>query len=351
MLPRRTPRRTPQPPHDPIFFEPGVSADGFYPRRIANMAGPERRALAKLLHEAEKSQSHALLLLKDEHTLVERYFDEKVEPVELMSITKSIVSLAIGFLLAGKNIPSLDTPLSFWYPHWSQDGRSQITLRHILTHTSGLEDNQTALASEYEGDSLKCASESRLMEEPGSRFVYNNMATQLLAGVVEKASGKPLDSYVKEKLFDPLGISDWSWKKDRVGTPQAAYGLSLHGRDLTRIGLLMLKKGRWNNASLLPAEWIRQSTSPGSEITPFYGLLWWLRHENDERPSPTNQLRSRSSFYADGWLGQKLIIYPAWNLVALRLHKVTGEGKEEEQRQCSFPTFYSWVEKLYPEGF
>jgi CubicO group peptidase (beta-lactamase class C family) len=342
IVPERTPKPSSRSANDLLLFEPGVSASGFYPR--VSLKRPKRTALAKLLQESEKSQSHALILVKDDHTLIERYFNQEIKPIELMSITKSIVSLAFGFLLADGKIPSLDTSLSSWYSNWSQDLRSRITLRHVMTHTSGLEDNQTALMSHYQGDSLKCASESKIVDEPGTRFFYNNMATQLLAGVVDQVSGKPLDRFVKEKLFDPLEISDWSWKKDMVGTPQAAYGLSLHARDLTRIGLLMLKDGRWNNTPLLSVEWIRQSTSPGSENTPFYGLLWWLRYDNSGIQPSSTQLQRPSSFYADGWLGQHLIIYPAKGLVATRLHRMTGEGREEEHRQYSFPSFFERVE-------
>jgi CubicO group peptidase (beta-lactamase class C family) len=382
-----------------ILFESKLLTDNPFLRGDAHQLGFKRSTLVELLYEAKRTQSDALIIIKDNYVIAERYFNQHSGLIELMSITKSIVSLAVGFLITEGKILSVDTPLGVWYPEWREGLKSKVTLRHILTHTSGLECIQVSTIEDH----LKVARESRIVEEPGTHFAYNNYAVQLLAGVISSASGVPLDIYIKEKLFEPLKISNWLWKKDRAGNALAFSGLSLNAHDLARIGLLMLNEGKWDRKMLLTSEWIRQSTSPGQEITPFYGFLWWLRprtqsyiqtqerlqtlqkngfpeavklrtlldrqfaqlaaywneakailnageyasllkYYNNGISPVVIRLNHPDGFYADGWLGQRLVIYRAWNLVTVRLHCATAGGGEEEHQRTNFPSFLEKVE-------
>jgi CubicO group peptidase (beta-lactamase class C family) len=320
-----------------MLFEPDMHAEGFVPRGDAYQLGLAPSALDDLLRDAEFTESEALIIVKGGRVVVERYFGHNNGLVELMSLTKSIVSLIIGCLIAEGTICSVDVPLFTWYPEWREGLKSEVTLRHILTHTSGLEHSViTATMAAQAANRVEYTRALRVVKKPGSEFSYNNEATQLLSGIVNIAAGMPLDVYVKKKLFDPLGISIWSWEKDRAGNVQASYGLSLSARDVARIGLLVLNEGRWNRETLVPADWIRQSTSPGHAITQFYGFLWYLRSG-----SPSNRAHG---FYGNGWLGQHLIIYPEWDLVAVRLHRVMAGGGEVENERYGFASFFDRIE-------
>jgi CubicO group peptidase (beta-lactamase class C family) len=298
----------------PELFDPDVPDAGCCPRAEPL---PERLdALIDLVREAEVSQSDALIVWEKGHLLAERYFGQSTGTVELMSITKSIVSLALGILIDEGKIPSVDISLSQYYAEWRNGPCSNITLRHVLTHSSGLQHNESAAQLEAQDDRTLYALGRPLVQAPGSCVSYNNEAVQLLPRIVEMVSGCPIDKYVKKKILDPLGIVQWSWKKDKAGVPQAYSGLSLRAWDLLRIGRWLLQPG--GGLSLLG--WI--APTPGT------GYLWWVRSE---------------TFYAQGWLGQYLVVRPDRQRVAVRLHRVRQSGGPAENAQYGFPTF---IEKL-----
>jgi CubicO group peptidase (beta-lactamase class C family) len=239
--------------------------------------GLDAAALDELVGEAERTKSDALLVIVDSKVVVERYFGKPRSPIETMSATKSVVSMAIGRLIADGKIASVDVPLSTFFPDWRQGRRAKVTLKHVLTHTSGLEHGKGAGNLNKQKDRLAFVRKSAIVEEPGEKFSYNNEATQLLAGVVKVASGKPLDIYVAETIFAPLGIVEWQWATDKAGNVQAFYGLALHAQDLAKLGQLMLDKGQYGEVRILPESWVASSST---EAVPRsgHGLLWWLRY-------------------------------------------------------------------------
>jgi CubicO group peptidase (beta-lactamase class C family) len=130
---------------------------------------------------------------------------------------------------------------------------------------------------------------SRSRKKPGEVWNYNSGATALLAAILHKASGKPLDALAKEELFDPLGIADVEWARYPNGDPVAGWGLRLRPRDIAKIGRLVLAHGAWAGRQIVPAAWIEQSLTPqiSGPGAIFYGFQWWLgrslveRHEID----------------------------------------------------------------------
>ncbi len=264
-------------PSQVVLFDGDLPVDADTPRGNPQEAGLDEQALADVVREAERTQSDSVLVLVDGKVIVERYFGKPVGPIETMSATKSVVSMAIGKLIADGKIASVDVPLSTFFPDWKKGAKAKVTLKHVLTHTSGLEHGKGAGNLNKQKDRLEFARKSAIVEEPGAKFSYNNEATQLLAGVVKAASGKPLDAYVAETIFAPLGIVDFQWAKDGAGNVQAFYGLSLRARDLAKLGRVMLDKGRYQDKVVLPEAWVSVSTEeavPGSG----HGLLWWLRY-------------------------------------------------------------------------
>jgi CubicO group peptidase (beta-lactamase class C family) len=146
-----------------------------------------------------------------------------------------VVSLAVGLLLDEGRIKSLDQPVSDFYPEWRQGAKRRITIRHLLTHTSGLQNAQHTSEEIYpSGDFVQLALAAELTSEPGTAGAYNNKAVNLLAGVVEQASGQKLDAYLRERLFTPLGIVAFEWSRDDAGNPHAMSGLQIRPRDFAR---------------------------------------------------------------------------------------------------------------------
>ena len=236
-------------------------------------------ALQRILDGGRDSHSDAVLVLKDGRELGHHYRGGTPPgPIELMSATKSIVALGIGQLIGQGRIKSLDQPVADFYPEWRQGRKRDITVRMLLSHTSGLQNVPMAPVEIYPApDAVQLALAVELDHAPGEGFSYNNKATNLLAGIIGKASGKPMDVFFREGLFAELGVVPGPWEKDRAGNPYAMAGLPLTAADAAKIGHLVLERGNWHGKQLVPADYIDAMLSPGQALDPSSGLLWWLR--------------------------------------------------------------------------
>ncbi len=233
-------------------------------------------ALATLRSHAEAAHSDALLVQRNGQTLLDIHSAAAAQPIELMSATKSVVALAIGLLLDSGELTSLDQPVSTIYPEWAQGRKRDITVRMLLNHTSGMQNVPNA-GVELEGapDLVKLALAAELSTEPGTAFSYNNKATNLLSGIVERASGMSIEKVVAERLFKPLGISTYIWRKDEAGTPIGMAGLALSAADMAKLGRLLLDKGVAPDGRRLLGEAFVAELVAESARSKDVGLLWW----------------------------------------------------------------------------
>ena len=235
------------------------------------------KALETIRTKAAESHSDAVLVYKDDKPILEWYAGNKTPgPIELMSCTKSIVSVAIGRLIDTGKIKSLDQPVSDFYPEWKQGKKKLITIRHLLNHTSGLQNLPNTTIEIYPSpDFVKLALAAELSDDPGSKFSYNNKAVNLLAGITRLACGQRLDEYCRDELFRPMGITEYDWILDRAGNPHCMAGLKLTAKDFAKFGQLVLDKGAWNGTRIVSEKWIEDSLAPGQSLAPTCGLLWW----------------------------------------------------------------------------
>jgi CubicO group peptidase (beta-lactamase class C family) len=256
----------------------GTSADDVvFPRGTAGELGIDPAALEKLRKRAQEADSDAVVIIKDGRLVADWDFGQKRGPIEAMSATKSIVNLAIGRLIDTGKIKSLDQPVSDFYPEWKQGRKKLITLRHLLNHTSGLQNVPITSFEIYPSpDFVKLALAAEVSDEPGSKFAYNNKAVNLLAGIVERASGMRMDLYLAKEIFEPLGIKDFHWTLDRAGNPHGMSGLEIRALDFAKIGQMLLDEGTWKGKPILSKDWIGKSVEPSQSLEPTCGLLWWL---------------------------------------------------------------------------
>lgn len=296
-------------------------------------------ALSKWLDGFPQSNVHSVIVARRGALVFERYFtgDDEVwgRPVgvvehgpavkhDLRSVTKSITGLLVGIALDRKLIASIDEPVFTFFPEHADlrtPQKDRILLRHLLTMSAGLAWNENIPYSNPANSERRMTDapnpyryilEQRLADRPGAQFNYSGGATQLLAGIVQKAAGKPLEEFAREALFAPLGITDVTWVKMPNGDVSAASGLRLTPRDLAKLGQLMLARGEWNGRRVAPADWIAQSTTPQIEAIDFlfYGHQWWLGRSMIER----RELPWTAGF---GLGGQRLFIVPGLDLVVV----------------------------------
>lgn len=237
--------------------------------------------LNAILKKAEETHSEAIIIYKDNQLVVEKYFGngQADKKIESMSCTKSIVGLAVACMLTDKLIPSLDIPISNYYPEWKQGQKKLITIRQMVNMTSGMQNNPNASVEIYpSNDFVQLALTAELSKKPGESWEYNNKSLNLMAGVIQKITGKRMDDYIGERLFKPLQISDYSWTLDNAGNPHVMSGCQIKPKDLVKLGLLLLNKGNYNNSTIIAEEYIDEVIKPSVQF-PGYGMLWWLDYE------------------------------------------------------------------------
>ncbi len=235
------------------------------------------KTLDVLRKRAAESHSDSVIVFKNDELVLEWYADKMPPgPIDLMSCTKSIVNLAIGHLVDAGRIKSLDQPVHEFYPEWKQGQKKLITIKHLLNHTSGLQNFPNTSVEIYPSpDFVKLALAAEVVDAPGSKFSYNNKAVNLLAGIARIASGRRLDEYCSDELFRPMGITDFGWTLDKAGNPHCMSGLRLKAIDFAKFGQLILNKGLWKGTRLISEKWIEDSIAQGQPHQPICGLLWW----------------------------------------------------------------------------
>lgn len=244
----------------------------------------------------------------------------------LQSVTKSITSILLGIALdlnEDYNINTSVIPLFKDYDITSLDkGKNDIKIKDLLTMRSGLKWNEESEYTDLTNDCIRMESSNEWINFvlnkpmdtiPGTRFVYNSGASVLLGKIVRIISGKRIDKWAEEKLFEPLGITDYYWKETPNGEVDTEGGLYLKAEDLAKIGSLFLNKGRWNDNQIVSESWVKESTSPiVNDVNPDnksktgYGYQWWI-------PQHTNGLSE--IFAGNGYGGQYLMVAPEYNLI------------------------------------
>lgn len=245
---------------------------------------------------------HGVVVAQHGRWLAERYFTGRDKVVgqffghetafgpetlhDLRSITKSVVALLVGIAQQQGKLGPIDTPVLAYLPESDRPmpqapGWERITLRHLLTMSSGLaweEDgvlgHQTRM--EFSSDQARYVLARAIAEAPGQRFHYASGDTVLLGRVLERVTGMDLEAYARKVLFTPLGITDLEWRKGRDGHAFAHAGLRLRPRDLARIGDLVLNGGRHGGRQIVPEAWV-QDCIAGHLATPYgwrYGFQW-----------------------------------------------------------------------------
>lgn len=272
------------------------------------------KILKKIENQAMASNLARVLILQKGNTLLN--WGRPHALLQSYSITKSIMSLAIGGLWDKKLINDLHTPVYHFFPEWDQGHKQQVTLGHLLTHTSGIQDDPTYEDIIRAPDSIQLALCAELTSFPGEKYTYNNKATNLLPGIIEKITGKPAENFINEFLFTPLKIQNFEWRKDKKGHIYGASGLKIAAEELIKIGNLILNQGQWEGRHLLSQEWLTRMALKTSLATPACGLLWWI-YEN-----PT-------IIAAQGYLGQRLYIYPEKQIIAVQQYDRDGDPSSQ----------------------
>lgn len=239
--------------------------------------GVRAEDLRALVADARATGADGLLVTRRGAIVLEWYSPLYREPMRTMSSAKSITGLLAG-LLVDRGKLSLDDRVSATLPAWSEDPRGAVTVRHLLSMTSGLPRRPGRSAAAGEGWTAFAASLTPL-REPGAAFEYTNEGVQLLSPILERAAGRPLWEFARDELFVPLGALKTEMRRDGQGATNTFADAATTLREFARFGELVRRRGAWPERGQLVSEaWIEAMTTP-SATSASHGLLWWLGSE------------------------------------------------------------------------
>lgn len=251
---------------------------------------------SRFVSEDQYYNAKSLLIAKDGKLVFEAHVRDPRDRdrfTHVVSVTKSITSLVFGIVLSEGFIDSLDQTLYSIMPEkFPPDERKKtITLRHLLTMTSGLlidnDDFSVELFVGKPADPIIYFLDKPLYALPGERFYYRDVDPHLVSYAIQRLTGKTEEQWARERLFSQLGITDYYWESDHTGITAGAIGLHLRARDMAKIGQMVLDHGRWDGIQIVDSTWITVSTqmqvltdSPPPRAYQ-YGFYWWIIPDSD----------------------------------------------------------------------
>jgi CubicO group peptidase (beta-lactamase class C family) len=284
---------------------------------------------------------HSIIIYKDGTIPLEAYFGPYNENTShnMKSTSKGVISALVGIAVREGYIESLDESVLSYFPEYEADNieKRDITIRDLLTMSAGLKWRENDFNSMYtffvSKRIAKRVLKQPLVTEPGSTFNYSTGLTHLLSVIVSRASGMSTRQFAQEFLFSPLGIHNVQWEVDRKGYHIGGSELFLTPRAMTKFGVMYLQGGVYSGRQIIPAEWVRESTTTqiegsfhGARIR--YGYLWWLDIGNplftylDEE-----NIDDEQAFLAMGVHGQRIFVHPELDTVVV----ITADQADESQ--------------------
>lgn len=300
-----------------MYYPP---ASGSWETTRAETLGWNKSKLPELFTYLKQKHTRAFIILVNGRIVVEEYMNghKQWKPWYWASAGKTLTSAAFG-IAQQQGIVTINAPVSTYLgTGWTTapaEKERQITCRHLLSMTSGLDDGNghgtTPADLTYKADA-------------GTRWAYHNVYV-VLQQVLEKASGKTWDSYFATALKDKTGMTGL-WRNGRGALEDFSVYWS-NARSMARFGLLALNNGKWNNEQIVPRDYFIAATAPSQDINKAYGYLWWLNGKQSYH-LPASQTEFKGSLIPNGptdmymALGkndQKIYVIPSLNMVVIRM--------------------------------
>ncbi|MEO9469956.1 serine hydrolase [Parasphingorhabdus sp.] len=309
------------------------------------------RAISPLFDDPAMSETRALLVMHRGEIIAERYgegYDEDTRFIS-WSMAKSFTGALIGFMVGDGRLV-LDDPAPV--PAWQRSGdpRGEITLRHLLHMSSGLqhtevgpEDGKTLYEADTQrmlfldgADDMSGYAEARTMEAAaGEKFEYSTATSVILADIITRTLTDSKDPnvrrdatmrFIRGRLLEPLGMESTFVEFDANGTMVGGSIIQATARDYATFGEFLRHNGTRKGAQHLPVSWVKfmKTSSPND---PAYGGHIWL---NKKRPEGRNQVLFPDNgpdtiFAALGHLGQQIVVSPEQKLTVVRLGKTQDD--------------------------
>lgn len=272
----------------------------------------------------------AYVIIKNDSIWFENYYDGFNENSQSnsFSMAKSYVSAMLGKAIMEGHIKSLDQPVCDFIPEFCEDKNekaSKMTVGDLSSMASGTNWDEAYYSplsittrAYFDDDLDKVMLGLKVVNEPGTFYKYASGDTQMLAMVIERATGKKLYNYLTESFWKPLGSENptlWQVDSEEHDMVKAYCCIASNAKDFARLGKLYKDHGKWNGKQLLDSAFITKSITPRFPESPEYGYGWWLKNVGD-----------KNFFMMRGHLGQYVIVEPTDNVIIVRLGHSKGPG-------------------------
>ena len=272
------------------------------------------------------------------------------------SLTKVIATAPAIMLLAERDKLRLDDKVDHWITNFKAHGKGAVTIRHLLTHTSGLRPGLSSKPT-WSGlaKAIDLAKEERLTAQPGTKFRYSDINFILLGEIVQLASGQLLDEFTSKHIYRRLGMRDTGFlppfkQRSRVAPTERVDGEILHGivhdptarrmdgvaghaglfttaADLSRFAHMMLNGGKLNGRRVFKRETVQLMTSVHTPegMKTKRGLGWDI---DSPYSSPRGNHFKVGGYGHTGWTGGSLWVDPSTKTtVILMTSRTHPDGK------------------------
>jgi CubicO group peptidase (beta-lactamase class C family) len=287
------------------------------PRSTPEKEGVSSQGIIDFLDAASKTKNEfqSIMILRHGKVIAEGWWNPyKPDLIHtLYSTSKSFTATAVGLAISEKKLNADDKVISFFpesLPDTVSPFLSNLKIKDLLSMSAGMEPDPTFKIVTSDNNWVKSFLAVPIVHEPGTKFLYNTLATYMLSAIVQKVTGEKVIDYLKPRLFEPLSIDGMDWEVDPKGINTGGWGLRLKTEDMAKFGQLFLQKGKWNGSQVLPASWIEEASTKKIEQAPdarqsqkdssdwmqgYCYQMWRCRH---------------NCFRADGAYGQYIIMMP-----------------------------------------
>ncbi len=229
----------------------------------------------------------SLLVFRNGNLVAESYLkteDDRTKRAAIWSCTKQVNAIITGIAISQGYIGDVQDSIGKYLPDYIEKhpDKAGITLADLLTMRAGVDfDNatQSDVFRQHKTDnSVDYVLGLKLNHAPGEFYNYNDGEPQVVSGIVQSATGKPLDEYGKEVLFDPLNVGNLEWLRYSDGVTLGAFGILTTPRELAKIAQCVLDSGRWEGQQIIPPDWWEEMLTPkvfNASGDAAFGYYWW----------------------------------------------------------------------------
>ncbi|WP_272023161.1 serine hydrolase domain-containing protein [Olleya namhaensis] len=274
-----------------------------------------------ILQKANKDYGTvAYVIIKNDSIWFENYYDgyNKDSKSNSFSMAKSYVSGLMGKAIMDGYIKSLDQPVCDFLPAFCDGDAAKMTVGDLSSMASGTNWDEAYYSplsittrAYFDDDLQKVMNGLKVVTTPGQAFKYASGDTQMLAMVIEKATGKKMYNYLTESFWKPLGSENptlWQLDSAEDDLVKAYCCIASNAKDFARFGKLYKDHGKWNGQQILDSAFVAKSLKPRFPSSPEYGYGWWLKNQNN-----------KDFYMMRGHLGQYVIVQPEDNIIIVRL--------------------------------